>query len=286
VLIGSDGPRVMPDVPTIATGTRGTFHFDLVVSLRAGGVHSGHWGGLTTDPAVVLSHAIGTIIDRNGKILVREWLPQNGVPAGVRSTLAGCEVGGGGEAASIDPDWGEPGLTAAEKIYGWNSFIVLAMQSGRPENPLNAVAPDARAHCQIRYTVDTDPATFATALRRHLDAAGLDSVTIENAAIRMPASRTDPAHPWVRWTIASMERTLKRRVQVIPNSSGGLPGDVFADHLGTALVWVPHSYNGCQQHGPDEHLLTGPAREGIAAFAGIWWDLGEPESPGSRSGAP
>ena len=64
VLIASDGPRVMPEVPTIATGTRGTYHFDLVVDLRPGGVHSGHWGGLTTDPAVVLTHALGTIIDR------------------------------------------------------------------------------------------------------------------------------------------------------------------------------------------------------------------------------
>ena len=72
-----------------------------------------------------------------------------------------------------------------------------------------------------------------------------------------------------------MERTLGRHVQVIPNSSGGLPGDVFVDHLGVALIWVPHSYNGCKQHGPDEHLLIAPAREGIAAFAGIWWDLGE-----------
>ena len=201
VLIGSDGPRVMPEVPTIATGTRGTYHFDLVVDLRPGGVHSGHWGGLTTDPAVVLTHALGTIIDRNGKILVRDWLPTNGVPASVRSVLAGCEVGGGGEAASIDPDWGEPGLTSAEKIYGWNSFIVLAMVSGRPENPVNAVAPNARAHCQIRYTVDTDPATFAPALRKHLDAEGFANVRIENAGIRMPASRTDPAHPWVRWTV-------------------------------------------------------------------------------------
>jgi acetylornithine deacetylase/succinyl-diaminopimelate desuccinylase-like protein len=283
VLIGSDGPRVMPEVPTIATGTRGTFHFDLVVDLRPGGVHSGHWGGLTTDPAVVLTHALGTIIDRRGKILVRDWLPRipgsspgtSGLPASVRAVLAGCEVGGGGEAASIDPDWGEPGLTAAEKIYGWNSFIVLAMVSGRPENPVNAVAPNARAHCQIRYTVDTDPTDFAPALRRHLDAEGFTGVRIENPGVRMPASRTDPANPWVRWTVASMERTLGRRVQVIPNSSGGLPGDVFVDHLGVALIWVPHSYNGCKQHGPDEHLLVAPAREGIAAFAGIWWDLGE-----------
>lgn len=274
-LIASDGPRVMPDIPTIATGTRGTFHFDLVVKLRDGGVHSGHWGGLTTDPAVVLAHAIGTMMDRNGKILVRDWLPQNGVPAAVRGVLSGCEVGGGGEAATIDAEWGEPGLTAAEKIYGWNSLIILAMVSGQPQAPVNAVAPDARAHCQIRYTVDTDPATFEASLRRHLDAHGLQNVGIENAATRMPASRTAPDHPWVQWARESIERSLGKAVQVIPNSSGGLPGDVFVDHLHVPLVWVPHSYNGCKQHGPDEHLLPGPAREGLLAFAGMWWDVGD-----------
>jgi acetylornithine deacetylase/succinyl-diaminopimelate desuccinylase-like protein len=279
VLIASDGPRVMPEVPTIATGTRGIWQCELVLELRPGGVHSGHWGGLTTDPAVVLSHAIGSIMDPRGKILVRDWLPANGVPASVRAVLHDCPLGGGGEAATIDPDWGEPGLTPAEKIYGWNSFIVLAMVSGRPENPMNAVAPSARATCHIRYTVDTDPAVFEPALRKHLDAAGFGKVRIDKAGVRMAASRTDPAAPWVRWTLGSMEKTLGRRVQVIPNASGGLPGDVFVDHLGVSLVWVPHSYNGCKQHGPDEHLLVAPAREGMAAFAGIWWDLGEPGVP-------
>jgi acetylornithine deacetylase/succinyl-diaminopimelate desuccinylase-like protein len=279
VLIASDGPRVMPDIPTIATGTRGTYHFDLVVDLRPGGVHSGHWGGLTTDPAVILGHALGTIIDRHGKILVRDWLPRNGVPAAVRAVLDGCPVGGGGESASIDPEWGEPGLTSAEKIYGWNSFIILSMLSGRPENPVNAVAPNATAHCQIRYTVDSDPMGFEAALRRHLDENDFRQVRIENAHIRMPASRTDPNHPWVQWTVGSMEKSLAKRVQVIPNSSGGLPGDVFVDHLGVPLVWIPHSYNGCKQHGPDEHLLIGTAREGLVAFTGIWWDLGERGTP-------
>jgi acetylornithine deacetylase/succinyl-diaminopimelate desuccinylase-like protein len=279
VLIASDGPRVMPDVPTIATGTRGTYHFDLVVDLRPGGVHSGHWGGLTTDPAIILSHAIGCIMDRNGKIMVRDWLPRNGVPAAVRAVLDGCPVGGGGDSASVDANWGEPGLTPAEKIYGWNSFIVLSMLSGRPENPVNAVAASATAHCQIRYTVDSDPAGFDAALRLHLDEQGFAGIRIENPQIRMPASRTDPNHPWVRWTVGSMERTLGKRVQVIPNSSGGLPGDVFVDYLGVPLVWIPHSYNGCKQHGPDEHLLVGPAREGLAAYTGIWWDLGEQGTP-------
>ncbi len=278
VLIASDGPRVEPAIPTIATGTRGTFHFDLVLKLRPGGVHSGHWGGLTRDPAILLAHALTTMMDRNGKVLVRGILPPS-LPNSVRAVLDGCPVGGGDGAATIDEGWGEPGLTSAEKIYGWNSLIVLAMTSGRPENPVNAVAPDARAHCQIRYTVDSDPATFGAAVRAHLDAHGFQEIAVENDFVRMAASRTDPDHPWVRWAQASMAKSLNKRVQIIPNSSGGLPGDVFVDHLGVPLVWVPHSYNGCKQHGPDEHFLIAPAREGILAFAGMWWDLGEAGTP-------
>ena len=278
VLLASDGPRAHSEVPTLSTGTRGSFHFDLIVDVRPGGVHSGNWGGMTTDPAIVLSHAIASIADRHGKILVRDWVPGS-IKNSVRDVLQGCELKAEGEAATIDPEWGEPGLSAAEKIYAWTSFIVLSMLSGRPENPVNAVAPNAIAHCQIRYTVDVDPYTFEEALRRHLDERGFGEVGIKGYGIRMPARRSDPSSPWVRWAASSMERTLGKRVQVIPNSGGGLPNDVFMDHLGVQLLWVPHSYNGCKQHGPNEHLLIGPAREGIAAFAGLWWDLGEPDVP-------
>ncbi len=278
VLLASDGPRVHSAIPTLSTGTRGSWHFDLIVDTRPGGVHSGNWGGMTTDPAIVLAHAIASIADRHGKILVRDWVP-NGIANSIRDVLHGCELEAEGEAATIDSQWGEPGLTPAEKIYAWTSFIVLSMLSGRPENPVNAVAPNAIAHCQIRYTVDVDPYTFEAALRRHLDQQGFSEVKIRPYGIRMPARRSDPASPWVHWAADSMQRTLGKRVQVIPNSGGGLPNDVFMDHLGVQLLWVPHSYNGCKQHGPNEHLLVAPAREGIAAFAGLWWDMGEPQVP-------
>ena len=278
VLLASDGPRSAAAVPTLSTGTRGSFNFDLRLNLRPGGVHSGNWGGMTTDPAIVLSHAIASIADRNGRILVRDWVPK-GIANSVKDVLHGCELESDADAATIDPNWGEPGLTPAEKVYAWTSFIVLAMLSGRPENPVNAVAPSAVAHCQLRYTVDVDPYTFEASLRRHLDEHGFPEVTVHAHGIRMPARRSDPSSPWVRWAVRSMEQTLGKRVQVIPNSGGGLPNDVFMDHLGVPLLWVPHSYNGCKQHGPDEHLLVAPAREGIAAFAGLWWDLGEAEVP-------
>jgi len=278
VLIASDGPRVDAAIPTVTAGTRGTWHCDLSLSLRPGGVHSGNWGGMIVDPAIVLAHAIGAICDRHGKILVRDWLPRNGLPAQVRGALAGLELPSEAS-ATIDPNWGEPGFTAAEKVFGWTSFIVLAMVAGKPENPVNAVPPSARAHCQIRYTVDSDVNGFGEALRRHLDASGFPEVQIENPGIRMPASRTDLDHPWVKWAVSSMEKSLGKHVQVIPNGGGGLPGDVFVDHLHVPLVWIPHSYNGCKQHGPNEHFLIAPAREGLAAYTGIWWDLGEANVP-------
>ena len=278
VLIASDGPRVAQDIPTVTAGTRGTWHCDLVLDLRPGGVHSGNWGGMIVDPAIVLAHAIAAISDRHGKILVRDWLPRNGLPAQVRGALTGLELPSEAS-ATIDPTWGEPGFTAAEKVFGWTSFIVLAMVAGKPENPVNAVPPSARAHCQIRYTVDSDVGNFETALRQHLDASGFPEVQIENPGIRMPASRTDPDHPWVRWTVASMEKTLGKHVQVIPNGGGGLPGDVFVDFLNVPLVWIPQSYNGCKQHGPNEHFLIAPARESLAAYVGIYWDLGAAGTP-------
>jgi len=38
---------------------------------------------------------------------------------------------------------------------------------------------------------------------------------------------------------------------------------------------VPHSYAGCSQHAPNEHLLAPIAREGLGLMAGLFWDLGD-----------
>jgi acetylornithine deacetylase/succinyl-diaminopimelate desuccinylase-like protein len=274
-LIASDGPRVTPTTPTITSGSRGAYRFDLVMRERPGGVHSGNWGGMTTDPAIRIAHAIASIADPNGKILVRALVPPNGLSNSVRDVLAGLELHSE-ESATINPNWGEPGLSSAEKIYGWTSFIVLAMLSGRPEAPVNAVAPDARAVCQLRYTVDCDPKTFEAAIRAHLDAHGFTDITLENTGTGgFGASRTDPSNPWVQRVKASMETTLGKKVQIIPNGGGGLPGDMMVEFLGVPLVWIPLSYNGCKQHGPNEHFLKPAAREGVLAYTGIWWDLGE-----------
>src|SRR6267378_4300628 len=76
VLIASDGPRLAPERPTIFLGARGAMNFDLIVDLRAGGHHSGNWGGLLANPGVILSHAIASIIDAKGRVQARDILPR------------------------------------------------------------------------------------------------------------------------------------------------------------------------------------------------------------------
>jgi acetylornithine deacetylase/succinyl-diaminopimelate desuccinylase-like protein len=245
------------------------------VNLREGGHHSGNWGGLIANPGLILAHALACISDARGTILVQPWRPDTLTPA-VRAALEGLEVDGGEDGPAVDPDWGEPGLTPAERVFGWCSFEVLAFETGNPAHPVNAIPPRAQAHCQLRYVVGVEPQDILPALRRHLDAQGFEDVQIvPSRAAASPATRLDPEHPWVRWTAASMALSPGKRVAVLPNLGGTLPNDAFSDVLNLPTVWVPHSYPACAQHAPDEHLLASVAREALQLMTGVYWDLGE-----------
>jgi acetylornithine deacetylase/succinyl-diaminopimelate desuccinylase-like protein len=279
VLIASDGPRSSVDRPTLFLGARGAFNFHMDIDLREGGQHSGNWGGLLANPGIIMAHAIASITTAKGKILIPELLPP-GIPDSVRRALADIDHDGGEDAPPIDEDWGEPGLTIAEKVHAWNSFEVLAFRTGNPDNPVNAIPPRARATCQIRYTVGVDPSTFLDRLRKHFDAHGFEMVQLSQArATFANATRLDPDHPWAKFCDQSLARSTNKKTAVLPSLGGTLPNDVFADDLGLPTVWVPHSYTGCNQHAPNEHMLVPVAREALRLMAGLFWDLGEPGTP-------
>ncbi len=279
VFIASDGPRLRADRPTLFTGARGALNFDLRVALRKGAHHSGNWGGLLAEPGVILAHALAAVADRTGRIRVPEWRPPS-LTNSVRMALADCDVDGGADGPAIDPRWGEPGLTPAERVFGWNSFSVLAMKTGNPDYPVNAIPPAATAHCQLRFVVGTDADDIVPALKRHLAREGFPEVEVSAAAAgAFKATRLDPDHPWVRWAAASIAATTGKKPAILPNVGGSLPNDIFAEIAGLPTIWVPHSYPSCSQHAPDEHMLGSVAREGLMMMAGLFWDLGEGGTP-------
>ena len=259
--------------PPLCRGSRGAATSCLRGRARPRGYHSGNWGGVLTNPATVLSHAVATLVDAKGRILVEALRPQ-GIPPSVREALADIVIGGGADDPALDAGWGEPGLSPAERLMAWNTIEVLALGAGSPQRPVNAIPGDAVAHCQLRFVVGAPWRDLAAIVRAHLDAHGFEQVEVQ-VTLEGAATRLDLANPWVGWAQSSIEASTGQRPDLLPNLAGSLPNDVFADLLGLPTLWVPHSYPACAQHAPNEHLLAPLAREGLQIMAGLYWDLGD-----------
>jgi acetylornithine deacetylase/succinyl-diaminopimelate desuccinylase-like protein len=273
VLIASDGPRLNAASPTVFLGSRGVANFDLTLKLREGAHHSGNWGGLLRNPGTVLANAIASMVDARGRILVEALRPPP-IPANVRAALSGLEVGGGPGDPEVDADWGEPGLTPAERVFAWNTLDVLAYRTGNPDFPVNAIPASAKTNLHMRFVVGTDVARLREHVLQHLRGHGFGDIEVSEPMV-MAATRLDPDNAWVRFTLASIEASTGQKPVLLPNLGGSLPNDVFADILGLPTVWVPHSYPACSQHAPDEHLLLPVARQALTLMTGLFWDLGE-----------
>ena len=153
-------------------GSRGVANFELALNAREGGHHSGNWGGLLRNPGTVLANAIASLVDGRSRILVPGLRPPP-IPQAVRLALADIAVGGGPGDPPIDPGWSEPGLSPAERVFGWNVPELLAFGCGNPAQPVNAIPALARATLQLRFVVGTEPRRVREQVLAHLQAQGL-----------------------------------------------------------------------------------------------------------------
>lgn len=275
VFIASDGPRISQKIPTIFTGSRGGINFDLSVNLRDNAHHSGNFGGILKDPSIILSHAIASITDARGQINIPEWLPTSLTPD-IKEILAKLPLVDAG--FDLDPDWGQKELTMTERVFGWNSFSVLAMLSGEPEAPLNAISGHARSTCQLRFVVGTDVNKIIPALRNHLNSFGFEDVNIhESEMIPFPATRLEMNNSWLSLITKSLENSMGGKIDLLPNLGGSLPNDSFSEILELPTIWIPHSYAGCAQHSPNEHLSVPLARQALVCMTALFADLSKEE---------
>ena len=274
VLIASDGPRVAVNVPTVFLGSRGAINFELEAKYREGAHHSGNWGGVLRDPGLRLSHALGAIADKYGKILIENWKP-NSLSEEVRRRLKSLPTTIS-ETLEIDENWGEPGLSSNEKLFGWNSFSILALKSGNIDVPVNAIQPSAKALCQLRFVVGTDANEVISYLRGHLDHHGFQDIEIiaENA-INFEASRTNLNNIWLEKVEHILEKFHGDKIHVIPNLAGSLPNNCFTDILDIPTIWIPHSYKECSQHAPNEHVPIKLLKNSLLLMTDLYWHLGK-----------
>ena len=205
--------------------------------------------------------------------MIDNWKPTS-LTAEVRGRLKSLP-GVISETLEIDESWGEPNLSPNEKLFGWNSFSVLALNSGNINVPVNAIQPSAKALCQLRFVVGTDAKKVISSLRRHLDKLGFKDIDIitENA-INFEASRTNLNNIWLEKVEHILEKFHGEKIHVIPNLAGSLPNNCFTDVLNIPTIWIPHSYKECSQHAPNEHLPINLLRDALLLMTNLYWNLG------------
>ena len=277
LFLASDGPRLAADRPTIFLGCRGGIRILLDVNLRDGGNHSGNWGGVLANPATILASAIASLVDGHGRLLLEELKPPR-LTNQIRAALADVKIEPTADEPALAENWGEEGLSDAERLYAWNTLEVLAMSSGNIEKPANAIPGRAQAMLQLRFVVGTRVEKVVDVIGAHLQAKGFPMIEVR-ATQSFAASRTDFDSPWINWAVQSIRQTTGTAPAVLPNFGGSLPNDVFSDALGLPTIWVPHSYPGCSQHAPNEHILLSVTEEALGIMAGLFWDLGEMPHP-------
>ena len=245
VLIGSDGPRLRPESPTMFMGTRGALNFVPEPRPAGGWPPLGELGWADRQSrASGWPTPLASLVGPTGEILVPELRPE-AIPEAVREVLAGLEVDGGADGPTVDPGLGPAGFDPGRAGLRLERFRGPGLRDRQPgQGGQRHPAPKATAWCQIRFTVDTDPETFLPAIRRHLDDAGFDDVAVERqpGTTIMAATRLSPDHPWARWARhfdrghhrggahrAAQPRwfAAQRRVRRHPGA---------AHHLGTPLV--------------------------------------------------
>ncbi len=277
LFLASDGPRLAATHPTLFLGSRGALQLRLTLNPDNGAHHAGNWGGVLLNPGLVLAHAVASLVNASGVIQVAGLRPP-AISERVRALISDFNIGGDAGDPALADGWGEPGLSAAERLFAWNTLELIAFETGNAARPVGAIPAQAQAVFQLRFVVGTDWQQGQQHLRRHLDAHGFAAVqiTLEGSA---PATRLDPDDPWVALASASMQASLGKPVSILPNLGGTIPNHCFSEALGLPTLWMPHSYPSCSQHAPDEHLLGSVAREGVQLMAGLLWDLGEQAQP-------
>src|SRR3981081_816307 len=148
------------------------------------------------------------------------------------------------------------------------------MSAGNIKSPANAIPGGAQAVLQLRFVVGTQIDKIVPAIQRHFDRRGFSMVQV-SATQSFAASRPDLHNPWIAWGAGWLRNTTGKQPAVLPNFGGSLPNDVFSEALGLPTLWIPHSYPGCSQHAPDEHILLSVTEEALGIMAGLFWDLGE-----------
>ena len=269
-VLNPDAGMISPDNPTIVYGLRGLAYFELIIKGPKADLHSGLFGGIIHNPAIVLSELIAGMHDENGKITLPNFydLVRN-LSAGDKQRIA---------AVPLEEDR-LLSITEVKKFHGEEGFSMLERIGARPTLDVNGfysgfigeggktiIPAFAKAKISCRLVPDQDPEAVNNQMTDYLNAHVPDTVTWELVKMSgAPAYLADDAPGLINMKNA-LESVWKKPV-VFKREGGSVPvATSFKNILGLDSILTGFGLPDDQIHSPNERLHLPTWRLGTKAL--------------------
>lgn len=269
IAVISDSGMIAPGVPTLLYGTRGVVCLEVRLQGPSADLHSGIFGGLVANPALVLARLISGMQTPEGRISIPGFYdrvePVEQWEHDLWATLP-----------KTDEDWlamtgspmlaGEPGFTSLERIWARPTMDVNGFVSGYTgEGPKTIVPSIASAKISFRLVPGQDPDEIRALVKEHLIKNCPTSVRLEiidHHQGRPYLVRSDS--PFAQAAKRALEATFNQSLALV-RAGGTLPVlQVLKDVLGVDTLLIGLEWMDCRVHSPNENFPIENLRLGVS----------------------
>ncbi len=280
VALNPDCGMISADAPTITYALRGLAYFEVRVFGPAHDLHSGLYGGVVHNPAIVLAELIAGMHDENGHITLPGFYDRvRPISAEEKAELARLPTDGAHFLAmtGVPALYGEKGFSPVELVGARPTLDVNGFYSGFIGVGSKTVLPSyAMAKISMRLVPDQDPVEVEEQLKSYLTANAPKTVRWEmNNFSLNKASISDIHHPAVESLVKGLEAAWGK-APLYKREGGSVPivGDMQR-LLGVESVLTGFGLSDDNIHAPNEKLHLPTWYKGIDSLIHFFYNYGK-----------
>jgi acetylornithine deacetylase/succinyl-diaminopimelate desuccinylase-like protein len=269
----SDGGLHPSGAPTISLGNRGVLGITLLARGADRDNHSGNKGGVAPNPVWMLIHALSTMVDPNGRVLIDGFYDDvRAIGPTEEQLLANLDFDAKTFAETMGLDTiNMDGRTYWKRIMFEPYFNISGFASGYVGPGSKTIIPStAECRIDIRLVVDQKIQDILDKVKAHLAKVDPRVQVLERGFGTMEASRTPADHPAVRVVAGAIKAWRGVDPYISPSSGGSLPNAVWPTMLGVDHIGVPYANADENNHGPNENLSLERFQDGIHVSAQVF----------------
>ncbi len=284
VVLNPDSGMISPNIPTIVYGLRGLAYFELRIIGPDHDLHSGLFGGIVHNPAIVLSNLISGMHNVDGVIQLEGFYDDViELSEDERKELSRLPISDEDllEQTGVKMLWGEKNYTSIERTGARPTLDINGILSGFTGEGSKTVIPAwAMAKISMRLVPDQDPEKVHQQLIKYIEKNIPPTVSWDlKKHAGGKASIANTNHPGVIALAKALEDVWHTK-PVFKREGGSIPivGEM-QKILGTDSVLTGFGLPNDNIHSPNEKLHLPTWRKGILAIIHFFYNYsGENEN--------